>query len=117
MRLYIKRKFAAAHWLPGYEGPCSRLHGHTFLAEVWLEGPVDPESGMVVDFKEAKDIIDRYDHQCLNYLPEFQTSPPTAENIALSLFMRIPRAVRVKIWESDDCVADIGGANNADISS
>lgn len=108
MKLYIKRKFAAAHWLPGYDGPCRRLHGHTFLVEVWLEGEVDPKTGMLVDFKEVKNIIDRYDHCCLNFLPEFWTTPPTAENIALELFTRIGCATRVKVWESDDCTADVG---------
>lgn len=103
MLIYISRKIAAAHWLPNYPGPCSRLHGHTFLIEVWLEGPIDTETGMVVDFRIVKNIIDTLDHRLLNDYIEM----PTAENIAKYYFRAIPLCVKVRVWESDSCFAEV----------
>lgn len=102
MLIYIKRKIAAAHWLPDYSGPCSRLHGHTFLIEVWIEGPLYPATGMVADFKVVKDIIDLLDHRCLNDYIQI----PTAENVAKHYFRAIPLCVKVRVWESDSCFAE-----------
>ena len=44
--------FEAAHRLPNVpEGhKCARLHGHSFVARVYVEGPVGAESGWVMDF-------------------------------------------------------------------
>lgn len=107
VKLYVKRKIAAAHFLPGYDGPCSRMHGHTWLIEVWLEGEVDLETGMVVDFKRVKNRIDAFDHCVLNeQLPE-DYLPPTAENLAMFLLDYVPYAVRVRVWESEDAYAEV----------
>jgi len=57
------------------------LHGHTWKVEVWLEGEVDPETGMVVDFGEVKYQIDLLDHTTLNWVLPVEFLPPTAENL------------------------------------
>lgn len=62
--------FDSAHFLKGYEGKCSQLHGHrwTIEAEVYSETlqTEGPTRGMVVDFKMVKNalkrIADHYDH-------------------------------------------------------
>ncbi len=36
-------------------GPCSRLHGHDYRVEVTISGPVDPESGLMMN----RDTLDR----------------------------------------------------------
>jgi queuosine biosynthesis protein QueD len=100
--LYISRKIAAAHYLPEYEGNCSRMHGHTWKIEVWLHGEVQSD-GMVVDFREVKDVIDELDHKCLNdVLPN-----PTSENLALYLLEKVPYCRQVRVWESDDAYAEV----------
>ena len=76
--------FAAAHSLPGYDGPCSRLHGHEWVMEVEVSGPIDPITGMVLDFVKLKElvntnIISKLDHQHLNEI--YTTCLPTAENM------------------------------------
>ena len=111
MELYIKRKFCAAHKLEGYKGKCANLHGHTFLVEVWIKGEIDPKTNMVMDFKEVKDIIDQYDHKYLNELPDFRHFQPTAEAIAVRIYAKLPFSsiARVRVWESDDCSAEVGG--------
>jgi 6-pyruvoyltetrahydropterin/6-carboxytetrahydropterin synthase len=43
-----------AHRLLGYAGGCRFLHGHSYLWEVTAQAPVDPDSGLSVDFKDLK---------------------------------------------------------------
>ncbi|XP_020909910.1 6-pyruvoyl tetrahydrobiopterin synthase-like [Exaiptasia diaphana] len=75
-------------------GKCSypNFHGHNYALEVWVDGPVDPETGFVIDLKVLKTIIhekivDRFDHQNLNLdCPEFKGINPTTENIAIVIW-------------------------------
>lgn len=73
----------AAHLLPGYDGKCSSLHGHSWTIDVGIEGPVDLETGMVIDFSLVKEAlaptIESLDHHFLNDIIE----NPTAENIVI----------------------------------
>lgn len=110
VKLYLKRKIAAAHYLPDYEGDCSKMHGHTWLIEVWLEGRIHQTAGMLVDFRAVKRIIDTCDHCILNdVLPEGY-QPPTAENLAAYFLDAIPYSVKVRVWESDEAYAEVGDA-------
>ena len=94
MRLMIEHHFDSAHWLPDYDGACGNLHGHTWKVAVIIEGEPN-DKGMVVDFREVKQIINVLDHRCLNdIIPN-----PTAENIALWLLDRIPQCVQIQLWE------------------
>jgi hypothetical protein len=47
-------RFEAAHRLPLLPATqeCARLHGHGFVAEIALEGELDPRFGWVIDFAE-----------------------------------------------------------------
>ncbi len=84
--IYFERTFDASHVLPDHPGKCSRLHGHTYRARVWLTGTPNPTTGMVVDFLELKRIVDEWDHAHLNDLVSF---PPTVELLACELRRRI----------------------------
>jgi 6-pyruvoyltetrahydropterin/6-carboxytetrahydropterin synthase len=61
--------FSAAHFItiPGHK--CESLHGHNYVVQVAVEGPVDRATGFVVDFAVLKRIlrpaIDRMDHRVL----------------------------------------------------
>lgn len=62
--------FEASHILPRHPGKCSRLHGHSWVLTVEVEGEVDPESGFVMDYGDLKriveaNIINLVDHQHL----------------------------------------------------
>lgn len=107
MKIGLVSEFDAAHRLPGYEGKCARVHGHTYKVEVVLEGPVDENSGFVLDFFRLKEIlnssIEDLDHRYLNdVLPN-----PTAEIIADHISSRLKsnleglpaKLVSVKLWE------------------
>jgi len=51
-------RFDAAHYLPGYKGLCSNLHGHTFYLQIGVRGEIDLASGMVVDFNSLKKFVE-----------------------------------------------------------
>jgi len=102
MKLYVNRKFSAAHHLPRHVGACRNLHGHTWKVEVWLKGEVNT-NGMLVDFGEVKAIIDLFDHSNLN--DTFEN--PTAENLALYFHQKIPFCIKVRVWESENCYAEM----------
>lgn len=64
--------FEAAHALPGYDGKCKNIHGHSYQLFVTIIGtPINdktnPKNGMVLDFGDLKkivntEIIDVFDH-------------------------------------------------------
>jgi len=65
----------------------ANFHGHNYELEVKVTGDVDPITGMLIDLKFLKDLIekeieDRFDHRNLNLdTEEFRNLNPTAENI------------------------------------
>lgn len=72
MRLSISKtfRFEASHVLPKHPGKCSRLHGHSWVLHVEVDGEVNQDTGFVVDFAELKGVveravIDQVDHQHL----------------------------------------------------
>ncbi len=80
--------FDSAHCLPAHKGKCKNVHGHTYRLQVGFKGPVDPKTGMVVDFGDVKEavkglIVDKIDHAMLNEVdcPGFPKETPTAENM------------------------------------
>jgi len=91
MMMQVTKEFTfdAAHFLPGYEGKCKQLHGHTY--SVWVSYGVTlsnekhiPSPGFIVDFAVISDLVKRaviycLDHTLLNDLIE----NPTAENITI----------------------------------
>lgn len=106
MKLGLITEFDAAHSLPGYQGKCANLHGHTYQVEIVVEGDVG-EDGFVMDFYKLKKIIavalDDLDHSYLNdVLPN-----PTAETIAHWISDRLKRdmmgtavqLLSLKLWE------------------
>ena len=57
MRITRHEEFETAHLLPGYDGGCGNLHGHTYKIEVTVEGPQDYDFDMVMNFKQLKQAI------------------------------------------------------------
>lgn len=85
--------FDAAHWLPQVPEThkCRRMHGHTYLVTLGLEGPVDPKFGWVQDYGEVSvayaSLRDELDHHCLNEIPGLEN--PTAEVLAAWIHGRL----------------------------
>ena len=76
-----------------------RGHGHNYVLQVSVRGPIDPETGMVIDLKRLKDIIrerviDRVDHRNLNEDVDFLRGViPTAENLARAFWQQLAPAI------------------------
>ncbi|MCB1137422.1 MAG: 6-carboxytetrahydropterin synthase QueD [Leptospiraceae bacterium] len=89
-----KYRFEAAHFLPNVpEGhKCKRMHGHSFKFELLLRGPVQADTGWLIDFgdisKVVKPLIENYlDHYLLNDIEGLEN--PTSEQISIWLWNRI----------------------------
>lgn len=114
--LSLQTDFAAAHRLREYQGKCENLHGHNYHVELVLGGRRLNETGMLMDFKEAKsiagEVVDRLDHEYLNETEPFDEINPTTEQIARHIAhevdARLPEGVSVRsvtCWESEKCAA------------
>lgn len=101
MNVTISRRydFEAAHFLPfvpdGHK--CRRMHGHSYVLEVFVTGPVQesgPEQGMVVDFATidavGQGLRALVDHTPLN---ESIHENPTVENVAPVIHRRFAEAL------------------------
>ena len=85
-RLQLSYRFEAAHFLPkvppGHK--CARMHGHSYLIEIGVEGEIDPELGWIVDFADidehASRLVRQLDHHVLNEIEGLAN--PTSELLA-----------------------------------
>jgi 6-pyruvoyltetrahydropterin/6-carboxytetrahydropterin synthase len=83
----IETGFSAAHFLRGYKGACSQLHGHNWRVIVEVRSDVLDDIGMSVDFyllqRKTDEILKEFDHKEINSIPPFDKNVnPTSENIA-----------------------------------
>lgn len=111
--------FEAAHRLPrvGPNHRCYALHGHSYRVELRLEGPVDPETGFVIDFFELErvfqPVLAQLDHAYLNDIEGLGN--PTAELIARWIWQRIkpdlPILTTVVCYETPHCWAEYDGSD------
>jgi 6-pyruvoyltetrahydropterin/6-carboxytetrahydropterin synthase len=106
-------------------GKCNNAHGHghNYALEVTVAGEPDAVTGMVLDLKDLKDLLEReimqrMDHRNLNVeVPELAGKIPTCENIAMVIWNllepKIPsgRLHRVRLYESSELFADCYRAN------
>lgn len=103
-------RFESAHRLPHLpEGhKCRNLHGHNYRMEVVVRGKLDSR-GFVKDFAEIDaelaPFLKLVDHRLLNDVPGLEN--PTAEIIASWFFERISDCESVRVYENDDCWAEV----------
>ena len=111
-KISVTTKFASAHRLRGYEGPCENLHGHNWVVTAIVGIDELDEIGIAYDFKKLKnhlnEIIERLDHQFLNEVSPFDKINPTSENIAKFIFESLAgkldsgaRVISVEVGESE----------------
>ena len=119
------------YWLPDLDaaenrrrfGRFAEQHGHNYRLEITLRGEPDPETGMVYNLSELKqvaeaEIMARFDHKDLNRDTDyFEKMPPTPENFAQLIFGLLDQALpeglldRVRLHAGPDVYVDvIGGA-------
>jgi 6-pyruvoyltetrahydropterin/6-carboxytetrahydropterin synthase len=71
-------------------------HGHNYALELTVSGPVEDQTGMVCNLVDldgfvAREILERFDHQNLNTLLEFQRQVPTTENLCTTIYEIVQR--------------------------
>jgi len=83
-------------------GKCNNPHGHghNYVIEVLVGGPVDRETGMVVNLAVLDEVVrnrvtDRFDHTNLNLDPLFANRVPTTENLCRAVFGLLKSALPV----------------------
>lgn len=102
-------------------GSCNNpnFHGHNYELEAHITGPIDPETGFVIDLKIVKDILrkeihDRFDHKNLNLdCSEFFDLNPTAENIAVVIHQIVKENLdpkfhlKIRLYETNNNFVDV----------
>ena len=105
MKAYLTRRywFSASHRLHNdglsaeenraTYGKCNNPHGHghNYALEVTVSGQVDQQTGMICNLVDLdqfvhEKILERFGHQNLNTLAEFQNIVPTTENLCVEVF-------------------------------
>ncbi|HKF06040.1 MAG TPA: 6-carboxytetrahydropterin synthase [Candidatus Sulfotelmatobacter sp.] len=94
-------------------GKCNNPHGHghNYILEVTVSGPVDQSTGMIcnlVDLDQCveSEVLSRYQLENLNTLQEFLKTVPTTENLCIEIFEILQRTFsqahldRVKLEET-----------------
>jgi 6-pyruvoyltetrahydropterin/6-carboxytetrahydropterin synthase len=71
-------------------------HGHNYMLEVTVSGPVDPSTGMIcnlvdLDHCVEREVLSRYNLENLNTLQEFSQTVPTTENLCIEIFEILQR--------------------------
>jgi 6-pyruvoyltetrahydropterin/6-carboxytetrahydropterin synthase len=124
--------FCYGHRLLNYDGKCRHLHGHNGKAVIVLEGPRLDDRGMLIDFSDIKEQVQRWvdnelDHNMIlcredPLLPVLMArgervfvmdANPTAENIARLIYdharSRGLPVAEVTLWETANCHATYSG--------
>ena len=113
MKAHLTRRymFSASHRLHNEEmspqenvatyGKCNNPygHGHNYALEITVSGPVDETTGMVCNLTDLdgfveREIVERFDLQNLNVLPEFARDVPTTENLCTAIYDILRRGFR-----------------------
>jgi len=132
LSLTKRYRFSASHRLhnPNFSeeknwqiyGKCSNRygHGHNYVVEVTLTGPVNPATGMIANLSDLdpfveREVIEAFDHKYLNEeVPEFREHVPTTENVVREIYRRLGKfpgcLERVRVEETSnnsfECSAD-----------
>jgi 6-pyruvoyltetrahydropterin/6-carboxytetrahydropterin synthase len=125
VRINSKTHFSSAHrlhneargaaWNLAVFGKCNNPygHGHTYVLEVTVEGPLSEETGWVMDFSRLRRIVDeKVIHACdrrnLNDdVPWLSGINPTAENLVVAFWKELEgevapaRLVRLVLHETE----------------
>ena len=107
LKLHTETVLDSCHELKGYDGACSRLHGHSWFVEVWIKGDDSQldKDGILFDFGRIKILKEKYDHRYLNEIPPFDRINPTAEHISTQFYKELKEAkpeleFKVRLYET-----------------
>jgi 6-pyruvoyltetrahydropterin/6-carboxytetrahydropterin synthase len=105
-------------------GKCANPHGHghNYILEVSVSGPVDAATGMIANLADLdafveRRVLDDYDHKSFNEdVASFRSVVPTTENLCIDIFQRLkpcPHAKleRVRVQETGNNSFEYAGDN------
>ncbi|MCC5847381.1 MAG: 6-carboxytetrahydropterin synthase QueD [Verrucomicrobia bacterium] len=135
MKIAKEFRWEMGHRLPNHDGACRNVHGHSYRMQVEVEGDVNPETGMVIDFGDisakVKPFLAELDHAFLCQESDTEVRellermdlkrvmipvPSTVENICMLFIEKLRpafacepevRAFTVRIWETATSEAEI----------
>jgi len=103
-------------------GKCNNPHGHghNYVIQVLVGGPVDSETGMVINMLDLdqsvqKEVLARFDHTNLNLDPLFVNRVPTTENLCRAVYELLDgkltpaNLVQVRIEETENNFFEYSG--------
>jgi len=78
-------------------------HGHNYVVEISVSGPVDRATGMIADLTELdgfveREVIEAFDHRSLNEeVAAFREKVPTTENVCIEIYERLKHFPKAKL--------------------
>ena len=72
-----------------------KVHGHNYVLDITITGPINPDSGFIFDIQELKMIVDRnvikkIDHSLIQEdIDWFQDKQPSTENLVIYIWEQI----------------------------
>jgi 6-pyruvoyltetrahydropterin/6-carboxytetrahydropterin synthase len=104
-------------------GKCNNpnWHGHNYVLEVSVRGPIDERTGYVMDLSRLRQIVERefvaqVDHRNMNVEVGFMEGViPTTENIAVTCWRILAphvapaRLARLRLWETENNYVEYEG--------
>jgi 6-pyruvoyltetrahydropterin/6-carboxytetrahydropterin synthase len=114
LEIYKTFRFEAAHRLTGVPPAhkCAAMHGHSYEIRIYLQGPVDPQTGFVMDFsdlaKACEPLCKQLDHAILNEIEGLEN--PTSENMSVWIWKKLKpqlpllSKITIKETESSGCI-------------
>ncbi len=104
-------------------GKCNNPHGHghNYTLEVSVRGPVDAETGYVIDLGVLRDLVERLvvdqtDHHHFNHdVPYMQGINPTSENIVVAMWNALQphvqpgKLLRLRLIETENNYVEYEG--------
>ncbi len=100
--IHTNLRFSAAHMVIGHES-CGKIHGHSYIVDVEVEGERSGQFGFVIDFKVLKDITRKIcktlDHRVLIPLesPDLEVTYEDEKTIEFTLL----KTLEYKLPKSD----------------
>jgi 6-pyruvoyltetrahydropterin/6-carboxytetrahydropterin synthase len=118
-------RFAASHRLHAQQlseeenrrvfGKCNNPygHGHNYVLEVRVSGPIDPATGMIANLGDLdafveREVLEPFDHKSLNEdVPVFRQVVPTTEALCVEIYRRLKtfpyaKLERIRIEETSN---------------
>ena len=101
-------KFCAAHkyWNSDWSEDKNRevfdddvkIHGHNYDLYVTIKGPINKESGFIINLLDLnklvkREVIQELDHSMIHEHPWFLSKQPSTENLVLFIWEKISRGI------------------------